>query len=220
MNLLDRVATLIRANLNDLIDRAEDPEKMVKQVLIDMHNQLIQVKTQVAIAIGDEHKLERRYLENLDLAGRWQQRAELAVDQGDDGLARSALERRNSYQVIAEGFYQQWEEQKKQVLVFKDALAGLEAKIHEAEMKKDLLIAQNRRAVGGRKVAGIRDLTGGSEALGTFRRLEEKVADLELRNRAERELASESVDERFAKMENSSLIDRQLAELKEKKARV
>lgn len=220
MNLLERVSTLIRANINDLIDRAEDPEKMVKQVLTDMRNQLIQVKTQVAIAIADEHKLERRYLENVDLSGKWQERAEVAVDGGDDDLARAALEKKNSYQSLAEGFHQQWEEQGKQVVVLKEALGGLEAKIQEAEMKKDLLIAQSRRAAGGRKVAAAHGMAGGPGPLETFRRMEEKVTDLELRNQAERELARESVEDRFRKMERSALVDRQLAELKTKKGKV
>ncbi len=219
MNLLERVSTLIRANLNDLIDRAEDPEKMVKQVLMDMRNQLIQVKTQVAIAIADEHKLERRYLENVDLSGKWQERAEMAVEAADDDLARAALEKKNSYQSLAEGFHGQWEEQSKQVGVLKEALAGLEAKIQEAEMKKDLLIAQSRRAAGGRKVAVAQGMAGGPGPLETFRRMEEKVSDLELRNSAERELARESVEDRFRKLERSALIERQLADLKTKKGK-
>src|SRR5947209_10600249 len=146
MNLLERVTTLVRANLNDMIDRAEDPEKMLKQILIDMNNQLIQVKTQVAASIADEQKLYQRYLENQEQATNWQRKAELAVTKGQDDLAREALGRRNSYQQVADGFKQQYDEQHKQVEVLKSALQKLEDKIGEAERKRDLLIARSRRA--------------------------------------------------------------------------
>src|ERR1044072_8403380 len=91
MALLERVATLMRANLNDLVDRAEDPEKMIKQVILDMQNQYIQVKTQVAIAIPDLHLLEKKKQENVDKHGEWMRKAELAVDKRKDDLARAGL---------------------------------------------------------------------------------------------------------------------------------
>src|SRR5262247_2105666 len=97
MALLERVATLIRANLNDLVDKAEDPEKMIKQVILDMQNQLLQVKTQVAISIADQHVLEKKQAENEENDRQWVKRAEIAVDKRDDALARAALERSMSY---------------------------------------------------------------------------------------------------------------------------
>src|SRR4029079_13253688 len=93
MGLMERVSALVRANLNDLIDKAEDPEKMLKQVILDMENQLLQVKTQVAISIADEHLLARRRTENEASIAEWMRKAELAVDKKDDELARAALER-------------------------------------------------------------------------------------------------------------------------------
>ena len=104
MALLERVSTLIRANLNDLIDKAENPEKMIKQVILDMENQLMQVKTQVAIAIADQHVLEKKQKENADKAAEWMRKAELAVDKKQDDLARAALERSMSYKQMAESF--------------------------------------------------------------------------------------------------------------------
>src|ERR1700735_3006484 len=102
MALLERVSTLIRANLNDLVDKAEDPEKMIKQVILDMQNQLLQVKTQVAISIADQHVLERKLKENQESAQQWHHRAELAVDKQDDALARAAVERSMSYESMTE----------------------------------------------------------------------------------------------------------------------
>ena len=98
MALLERVATLVRANLNDLIDKAEDPEKMIKQVILDMQNQLLQVKTQVAIAIADQHVLEKKQQEAEENERQWMRRAGLAVDKKEDDLARAALERSHELQ--------------------------------------------------------------------------------------------------------------------------
>ena len=146
MALLERVSTLIRANINDLVDKAEDPEKMIKQVILDMQNQLLQVKTQVAIALADQHLLEKRQKENETASADWVRRAELAVDKKHDDLARAALERSMSYKQMAESFAQQVADQKLQVESLKAALLKLEQKLVEAQAKSDLLIAQHRRA--------------------------------------------------------------------------
>src|SRR5215469_9971599 len=115
MALLERVRTLIRANLNDLIDKAEDPEKMIKQVIIDMQNQLLQVKTQVAIAIADQHLLEKKQKENEEKTSEWIRKAELAIDKKQDPLARAALERSLSHKALTENFAQQVADQTVQV---------------------------------------------------------------------------------------------------------
>src|SRR5689334_20017817 len=104
MALLERVATLVRANLNDLIDKAEDPEKMIKQVILDMQNQLMQVKTQVAISIADQHVLEKKLKECEEGASQWHRRAEMAVDKQDDALARAAIERAMGQQSMGDNF--------------------------------------------------------------------------------------------------------------------
>src|ERR1700749_3731398 len=111
MALLERVATLFKANLNDLIDKAEHPEKMIKQIILDMENQLLQVKTQVAIAIADQHLLEKKRAEHEASANDWKRKAELAVSKQQDELARAALERSLSHQQMADGFARQLTEQ-------------------------------------------------------------------------------------------------------------
>src|SRR5215469_8301505 len=145
MALLERVSTLIRANLNDLIDKAEDPEKMIKQVILDMQNQLLQVKTKIAIAIADQHLLEKKQKENEDRTKEWMRKAELAVGKQEDDLARAALHRVESYRELGGSFTQQVADQKAQVESLKTALRQLEQKLTEAQAKADLLIAQHRR---------------------------------------------------------------------------
>src|SRR5437762_658718 len=129
MALLERVSTLVRANLNDLIDKAEEPEKMIRQIILDMQNQLMQVKTQVAIAIADQHLLEKKQKDNEEKVAEWQRKAELAVAKNQDDLARAAIERSLNYKQMAEGFTQQVADQRLQVDNLKSALNKLEQKL-------------------------------------------------------------------------------------------
>jgi phage shock protein A len=214
MALLERVATLIRANLNDLIDKAEDPEKMIKQVILDMQNQLLQVKTQVAISIADQHVLEKKFAENQENERQWQQRAEIAVDRGDDVLARAALERALGHQSMAVNFRQQVDDQKAQVENLKVALLKLQQKLAEAQNKSDMLIAQHRRtrALGKATNAGAAMGDGSNSA--AFDRLKDKVQHSEAAVQASAELLADDVDDRFAAIEKEREIDRLLAEIK------
>ena len=144
MALLERVSALIRANLNDLIDRSEDPQKMLKQVILDMQNQMLQVKTQVAIAVADEHLLRKKQKENEDKHAEWMRKAELAVDKKQDDLARAAIERGMGYKNLAHDFGEEIEHQKTQVDNLRSAMRKLEQKLTEAQAKSELLIAKHR----------------------------------------------------------------------------
>lgn len=214
MALLERVATLVRANLNDLIDKAEEPEKMIKQVILDMQNQLLQVKTQVAISIADQHVLEKKLKENEESERQWQQRAEMAVDRGDDPLARAALERTLSHQSMSGSFRQQVDDQKTQVENLKAALLKLQQKLAEAQSKSDMLIAQHRRsrALGKATEAGAAIGDGSNSA--AFDRMKHKVQHSEAAAQATAELMADDVEDRFAAMEKEREIDRLLSELK------
>lgn len=217
MALLERVATLVRANLNDLIDKAEDPEKMLKQVMLDMQNQLMQVKTQVAIAIADQHLLEKKAKENADKADEWVHRAELAVDKKQDDLARGALERSMSYQRMHQSFAEQIADQKTQVDALKAALSKLEQKLAEAQARSELLIAQAKRSRVSERARVAQDQSVSASKAATFERMKHKVMKAEAVNEAHAELTGESLDDRFASLERDQEIDRLLAELKERK---
>src|ERR1700743_2430706 len=151
MALLERVSTLIRANLNELIDKAENPEVMIKQVILDMTNQLLQVKTQVAISIADQHVLEQKLRECEENEKQWMRRAEMALDKHDDNLARAAVERSMSYRTMIAGLRQQVEDQKTQVENLKTALLKLQQKLEEARLKAHSLIADHRRTRAAEK---------------------------------------------------------------------
>jgi phage shock protein A len=218
MALLERVSTLVRANLNDLIDKAEDPEKMIKQVILDMQNQLLQVKTQVAIAIADQHLLEKKRKENVDAANEWRRKAELAVDKKQDDLARAALERSISYDELTASFAQQVMDQKAEVDNLKNALNKLEAKMTEARNKSDLLIAQHRRARALNKASDARTAMGDGNKAAVYDRMKHKVARDEAVAQAKNDMITDSIDDRFAAMEKEEAIDKLLADIKSRRA--
>jgi len=218
MALLERVSTLVRANLNDLIDKAEHPEKMIKQVILDMQNQLLQVKTQVAIAIADQHLLEKKQKENEDKVAEWMRKAELAVSKSQDDLARAALQRVESYRELSEGFAQQVVDQKAQVENLKTALRQLEQKLTEAQAKSDLLIAQHRRARAVSKASDAKLAGGNGSSAAAFDRMKHKVAHSAATATAKAELAADNLEDRLAALEKEDRIEQLLAELKAKHA--
>jgi phage shock protein A len=214
MALLERVGTLVRANLNDLIDKAEDPEKMIKQVILDMQNQLMQVKTQVAISIADQHLLEKKQKENQDKNVEWVRKAELAVDKKQDDLARAALERSMSYKQMSESFNQQIADQRTQVENLKSALQKLEQKLAEAEAKSDMLVAQHRRARALGKASDAQIAIGDDSKAAAFDRMQRKVMHSEAASQAKSEMVSDNVEDRLAALEKEDHIDKLLAALK------
>jgi len=217
MALLERVSTLIRANVNDLVDKAEDPEKMIKQIILDMQNQLMQVKTQVAISIADQHVLEKKHREAVENESQWMRRADMALDKQDENLARAALERSMSYKQMAEGFRQQVEDQKVQVENLKTALLKLQQKLAEAQSKSDLLIAQHRRSRAMRNATNAANDISGESHAAAFDRMKSKVRHTEATAQAAAELVTDDVGEKFAAMEKQEEIDRLLADLKAKR---
>ena len=217
MALLERVSTLVRANLNDLIDKAEDPEKMIKQVILDMQNQLLQVKTQVAIAIADQHLLEKKQKENEDKVAEWMRKAELAVDKKEDDLARASLQRVESYRDLSESFAQQVVDQKAQVENLKTALRQLDQKLTEANAKADLLIARQHRARAVGRASDAKLNIGDGSKAAAFDRMKHKVARTEAVSQAKAELAVDDVEDRLAALEKEDRIEQLLSELKTKR---
>src|SRR6185295_18102245 len=217
MALLERVATLVRANLNDLIDKAENPEKMIKQLILDMQNQLLQVKTQVAIAIADQHLLMRKQKENEQAAEEWIRKAELAVDKKQDDLARAALERSMTARQVAESFTEQVADQTAQVENLKTALRKLEAKLVETQNRSDVLVAQHRRARALVNAGDARMKIGDGSRAAAFDRVKQKVQHVEAVGLAKNDMASDNMDDRLAALEKEDAVDKLLAEIKSRK---
>jgi len=224
MALLERVSTLLRANVNDLIDKAEDPEKMLKQLLLDMENQLLQVKTQVAIAIADQHLLEKKRKEHDDTAENWQRKAELAVSKGQDDLARAALDRRLSHQQLSSGFAQQIEDQRGEAELMRSNYNKLQQKLKETEARCELLIAQQRRARAVGKANKARSEVESKNFTEPIDRMRMKIMGSEAENAAtktilEDSLENDSLDDRFRKLEREDKIESLLSDLKARQAK-
>jgi len=182
-----------------------------------MQNQLLQVKTQVAIAIADQHLLEKKQKENADKVAEWMRKAELAVDKKEDDLARASLLRVESYRELSENFTQQVADQKAQVENLKSALRQLEQKLTEAEAKADVLIAQHRRARAVSKASDARMASGDGSKAAAFDRMKRKVAHSEAVSQAKTEIAADNLDDRLAKLEKEDRIEQLLVELKQKR---
>jgi phage shock protein A len=218
MAVLERVATLVRANLNDLIDRAEDPEKMIKQVILDMENQLLQVKTQVAISMADLHLLQKKQSEQEDKSAEWMKKAELAVDKQQDDLARAALERYQSFTRLAESYTQQVTDQRNQVDALRKALDQLEQKLTEARAKSDVLIAQHRRARALGKANDAQLVIGGDGPAAGFDRMQRKVMHTEAVSQAKSALVADDLDRRFEALSKDDEVSRMLDALKARRS--
>lgn len=217
MALMERVTTLIRANLNDLIDRAEDPERILKQIILDMQNQLMQVKTQVAIAIADQHVIAKKKKELDDAAANWVRKAELAVEKAQDDLARAALERSLTAKSAGQAYAQQLEDQFVQVENLKSALHKLQEKLAEAQTKCDALIAKNRRARAAQRANEAKTTIHAASSGPAFDRMSDKVNGADALSRAMAEAAGESIEDRFASLEKEEEIERLLDGIKARK---
>jgi phage shock protein A len=217
MSLLDRVGTLLRANLNDLVEKAEDPEKLLKQIVLDMENQLMQVKTQVAIAIADEHLLEKKRAEQETLITEWKGKAELAVQKGRDDLARAALERSLSHEQLMKGFAEQAEDQKHDADNLRQALRKLEQKLSETRAQSEMLIAEHRRARVVGRAARAR-AGAGPDQDHAMERMKSQVHHRAAESAAAAEvMAPESLEDRFKALESEDRVELLLTEIKSRR---
>jgi phage shock protein A len=220
MGIFSRLAQLIQSNLNDLISRSEDPEKMLNQVVLDMNNQLVEAKKQVASSIADEKRLGKQYDQEAANAQEWERRAMMALRAGNEPLAKEALARKREYDELAATLKDQWTKQKNAVEQLKKALRLLNDKIEEAKRKRNVLIARKKRAEAQRAIqetmSGLRD----QSAFETFDRMSQKIDQIEAEAEAESDLAEEytgdSLSSQFQQLERAHSGDDDLVALKRK----
>jgi phage shock protein A len=191
MGIFERLSRLVRSNINDLIARAENPEKMLGQIIEDMRRQLAQAKQEVAVAIADERKLRAQYEEERSGAEEWERRARLAIREGRDDLAKQALMRGGEHAQHARDLEEQWQKHRDETERLKDSLRQLNSKIEEAKRKKNLLIAKQKRAEAQRRIhdtmAGLQD----KSAFRAFDQMAEKIETAERRALATAEVTEE-----------------------------
>ena len=217
MNLLERVLTLLRANLNTMVEKADDPEKVLRQLQLDMRNQLMQVKTQVATAIAEGRKLQSRAKEKKGEADAWQRKAEHAILQNNDAAARNALSRYNEIIKQAQRYQQQQQEQEQLVSTMKSVLQRLEAKISEVETSIELLAARKRNALLQQRVYDALNKSGAPKETERANRAQDAVMEAEARARAMADLHQRDLDVQLEQLSQEQLVEQQLNELKAKK---
>jgi phage shock protein A len=215
MGLFDRIGRVVRANLNSLISNVEDPEKILEQTVMDMQNDLIQLRQAVAQAIATQKRTERQAGQSNATAEEWYRRAQLALQKGDDNLAREALSRRKSYQDTATALQAQIQQQSSIVLQLKQNMVKLESKLADAKTKKDMYIARARSAKASEKLNEMMGRVGTGSAMAAFERMEEKVLQLEARSEAIAELSNSTIEGQFKALERGEdEVDAELAALK------
>jgi len=220
MGIFARLATLLKSNLNDLISSSEDPEKMLNQIVLDMSNQLLEAKRQVAASIADEKRLAKQVEQETANATEWERRAMLAVRSGDDALAKEALSRKKEHQTLAEQFQEQWTKQKQAVDQLKLALRALNNKIEEAKRKKNLLIARKKRAEAQKAIQETMTGLKNASAFETFDRMAGRIEQMEAEAEAHAELNEEATGDtlahKFRELEVTKGADEDLLSLKRK----
>ena len=214
MGLIDRILRVIRANLNALVGQAEDPEKILEQTVLDMQEDLLQLRQAVAQAIATQKRTERQAHQAESTAQEWHRRAKLALQQGNETLAREALTRRKSYQDTATAMLAQIEQQSSIVARLKKDMQTLESKIAEARTKKDMYIARARSAQATQRLQEMLSGINTSSSLNAFERMEEKVLQLEAKSEAIAELGTDDLQKQFSALEASNDIDAELAAMK------
>jgi phage shock protein A len=225
MGLFSRFKRAMKSNINDMISKAENPEKMLNQLIVEMNEQLIESKKTVAASIADEKKLERQVLADREQSAEWERKAMLAVKAGKDDLAKEALLRKQEYDSSIRQYQGQWEAQHASVEQLKASLRQLQQKIEEAQRKKNLLIARAKRAEAQKRMQQTVSSLADTSAFEVFDRMAEKVERIEAEVDAMRELeppaAGDSLEQQFRALEASeSSADKMLEDLKARMARL
>jgi phage shock protein A len=223
MGIFDRFSTLLRSNINDLISRAEDPEKMLAQILVDMRSKLVQAKQQVAAAIADEKRLRDQADSEYKTAADWENKAMLAIREGRDDLAKQALVRNSEHLSHGQQLESTWESHRAETEKLKDSLRSLNDKIEEAKRKKNLLLARQRRAQAQKRIAETMSSMSENSAFDAFARMEERIEQNERQIKAsveiDEEFSGDALQSQFKKLEKGAVsvtVDSQLLALKQK----
>jgi len=223
MGIFQKLSMLIRSNINDAIAKAENPEKMLNQILLDMRDQLARAKQEVAVAIADERKLKAQTEEEQKLAADWENRAMLAIREGRDDLAKQALMRQQEHTERAITYADTWQKQQVETERLKESLRQLNDKIEEAKRKKNLLVAKQKRAQAQQRIhetmAGLND----KSAFEAFDRMAEKIEETERRAVATAEvhdaLSGDTLEQQFQQLGSGAAnesVEWKLLALKEK----
>ncbi|NJM27832.1 MAG: PspA/IM30 family protein [Pseudanabaena sp. RU_4_16] len=216
MGLLDRIGMVVKSNVNAMVTAAEDPEKILEQSIIDMQEDLVQLRQAVAQAMAAVKRQEQQYTQSQTQATEWERRAMLALQKGDENLAREALSRKKTHADSVASLKPALDQQTAQVDLLKRNLVGLEGKISEAKTKKEMLKARVQSAKAQENLNNMLGKVNTSSAAAAFERMEERVLMAEAKAGATAELGMDNLESQFAQLESGSGVDDELAALKAK----
>ncbi|WP_318528397.1 PspA/IM30 family protein [Plectonema radiosum] len=211
---MKRIQRFIRANLNSMICRGSDPEKILEQAVMEMHSCCVQLRQAVAQAIATQKRTERQTAQAKSTAEEWYRRAQLALQANNEPLAREALTKRRAYQETHDGLAAQIKQQDNLIVKMKQDMRSLEFQILEAKTKKDMYIARSRSAEASYRLQEMLSSSSTTSSLNTFERMEEKVLQLEAKSEAIFKLDSDDKISQFTKSESNNSIDGELAAMK------
>ncbi|NJM96869.1 MAG: PspA/IM30 family protein [Phormidesmis sp. RL_2_1] len=214
MGLLDRFSRLVRANVNSFVNGAEDPEKALHQAVTDMQNDLVSMRQAVAQAIATQKRTERQSQQASNAITEWYNRAQLALQKGDEAMARDALARSVGYQQNAQSLEAQSLQQRDIVEKLKVNMLALQSKLAEARIQKDMYIARARAAQSSVRLHEMMSTADAQGTMNAFEKMESRVLDLEAQAEIARELSIDPLAQRFAQLENQNTVDTQLARMK------
>ncbi|WP_341531175.1 PspA/IM30 family protein [Nostoc sp. UHCC 0302] len=214
MESMKRIMRVIRANLNSLMSSAEDPEKILEQTVMEMQQNLVQLRQGVAQAIATQKRTERQAAAAQSQSEEWYRRAQLALQQENEVLAREALTKRQAYKETTTALSTQIEQQNEIVARLKKDMRTLELKIAEAKTKKDMYIARARSAEASYRLQEMLGGVSASSSLSAFERMEEKVSQIEAKSEAIAQLDSDKLETQFASLESTNNVDAELAAMK------
>jgi phage shock protein A len=219
MGIFQKLSLLLRSNINDAIARAENPEKVLNQLIADMREQLSKAKQEVAVAIADEQKLRAQVEEEARQAREWEKRAMLAVKEGRDDLAKQALMRQAEHAERAQNMEDTWRRQAQETEKVKGSLRELNDKIEEAKRKKNLLVAKQKRAQAQRRIHETMSGLSDRSAFEAFERVAEKIEESERKalaaSQVTESLSGDTLETEFRQLESGDDMDQRLAALKQ-----
>ena len=216
MGVLDRISQILRANINDLVDNAEDPEKILNQLIRDMEDAIQKGQSQVAEQIAQEKMIQRDLDDAKAKTDEWGKKAEFAVNKGADDLAREALHRQNDYSDQVAIYQKQLDVQHQAVQKLKGDLEALQNKYEDARRNKDMLIARAKRAEAQKQIGQASVKISSVDYSGELGRMDRRIQEKEARVAADQEVHTDSTDDKFRKLGENDKVDQQLADLKKK----
>lgn len=221
MNMMDRFFRVVKSNVNSVLQNLEDPEKVLDQAVNDMQSDLIKVRQSYAEVSATQKRMERQKEQADNLSKDWYRRAQLALEKGDEELAREALSRRQAQVDISDNISKQLSIQVAALEKLYTSMTALDAKIVDAKRQKDMMIARARTAKTTVEVTDmLSGISSGSNSMAAFDRMKEKVESLEAQAEVAGELAASSsgsslaLEDRFRELDSKSKVDDELEMLR------